>query len=395
MQVDEILLSQNIIQDFNLPLYCRYELTMKGKELWLGPFVGFLLTFDEENLDQYVHFLSDYLYFYEEIGGTVIAFSLQGINSNRLTVKGLIFNPASNQWEKGVFPYPSSFFIKSKMIPYPCIQHFQSVIGHTIFNNFHFDKWEMYQILNSFPPLKKYLPDSKLYGKPEDILNLLKQQNDLFIKPLNGSRGRSIYKLSSRNKGIAVRYRDHTRMITKGEAKRVFKERLKKKAFIIQKSVDLISYEKKVIDFRIIMTRNGFGEWMETGIIARYGKKGSIVSNIRQGGTAEKGELALKKFFLPEEVSQIKQEMSLVARQVAECLDKTGVHCANMGVDIGLDRNKKLWIIEIQHNNPDHTLALDGKDRGGYLQTLYNHMLYLKKLSGFASEMRSEGRNRR
>lgn len=94
----------------------------------------------------------------------------------------------------------------------------------------------------------------------------------------------------------------------------------------------------------------------------------------------------------PAELGHLKNQISDLAVRVAECIDCTGVHCGNMGVDIGIDTNRNIWILEIQHNNPDPTLALDAGQTSIFAKILLNQMLYLKGLARFG-KINTEGRD--
>jgi hypothetical protein len=232
-----------------------------------------------------------------------------------------------------------------------------------------------------------------LYTHPEDIVTSIKNYQQIYIKPIFGSRGRSIVKISRTRNGTYVSFREnrvnHTLKFssTKRLKEYMFK-RLRKDAFLIQKDLNLISINDRIVDFRLIMVKNEHGKWENMGHYARFGPRKSIVSNISAGGNAQIGEYALQKIFQynNEHVEKMKREMTWVAHSVARCLDAAGVHCGNMGVDLGIDKYGKLWIIEIQHNNPDHTLLLDANDPKGYLQVLRKKMLYLKWLAGFPNQ---------
>ncbi|WP_243840677.1 YheC/YheD family protein [Paenisporosarcina antarctica] len=52
-----------------------------------------------------------------------------------------------------------------------------------------------------------------------------------------------------------------------------------------------------------------------------------------------------------------------------------------MGIDLGLDRNQHLWIIEINHRNPGHRMAVDAGEYGIYSNSTILLMDYAHKLA--------------
>lgn len=161
------------------------------------------------------------------------------------------------------------------------------------------------------------------------------------------------------------------------------------KPVILQQSLDLISYNGKKIDFRIVMVKNQSGNWEDMCMVAKYGQQGSIVTNMFAGGTAEVGEITLKKIFdiSEKEVFRFRKEISRTVHEAALCIEKYGVHCGNLGIDIGIDTSRKVWIIEINNLDPTPLFALHINDRQLFYQIKRLNMLYAKNLAGFPEEL--------
>jgi hypothetical protein len=372
MGKEEAALSHNIANRLRIPLSSWYEIRHKDDEIHLGPYIGFLLTRSARDLRQNLPHLSEYVKHYGEIGGTIAAFPLEGVNTRHHTIEGVVFNPKTGKWDRGTCGYPSAIFIKSRMIPGEWLKHFESHLGKRIFNNFNFDKWEMYQLLHA-SKIEEHLPPSIRYKKSEDIRSFLERYRQIYVKPIHGSRGNTNRSL------FFARF---------SQLRELLKTTIAPEAFIIQKAVDLISYKKRIIDFRFIMVKNENGEWKDAGLFARYGSPESVVSNISAGGRAVPGGKTLKEMFhlSSEELSEWKERITALAYRVAQRIDDSGVNCGNMAVDIGIDTQGKMWILEIQHNHPDPTLALDAGDYGAFSKILLHHLLYLKGLAGFGGK---------
>lgn len=153
----------------------------------------------------------------------------------------------------------------------------------------------------------------------------------------------------------------------------------------MQKALELISTDERTIDFRALIVKDQYGVWQDIGIVARHGVKGSITSNVSTGGSAELAQITLKNMLKlsDEEVSKFRKKMSNIAVNAAKALEESGISCGNLGIDIGLDINENIWIIEINNRDPNHTIALDAKDRQMFFRARLLNMLYAKKLAGF------------
>jgi len=75
--------------------------------------------------------------------------------------------------------------------------------------------------------------------------------------------------------------------------------------------------------------------------------------------------------------------MEEIALDVGECLDKSGRFYGNLGVDLALDTDGHIWIIEVNNRNPNHTIAIDAKNRPLFYKARLDSMLYAKFLAGF------------
>jgi hypothetical protein len=75
--------------------------------------------------------------------------------------------------------------------------------------------------------------------------------------------------------------------------------------------------------------------------------------------------------------------MSRLAVHASVAREQYGIHCGNLGLDLAIDTRNKLWILEINNQNPDHYIALLAGYENIFLQARLTNMLYCKYLAGF------------
>lgn len=386
---NEVKLSLSVIDSLNIPLCCRYEIRPVDNEILIGPYIGILVASRKDYLERSVQYLSNYLYDYAHIGGAVVAFSLEGIDPAQNSIDGYIFNPETNKWEQGVYSFPAAVF-KITYINKRWRNYFQTVLGNRIFNSYVFNKWEMYEWLSQVPQLNQHLPETILYKDPKDLEAFLHLHQQIYVKPVNGSHGVGIYKVSKMGGNYNIDY-DQDGVHYKFSISNVFdlaeffSRQFKRKKYVLQQAINLISIEGRKIDFRIVMAKNQAGVWKDMIMVAKYGKSGSIVTNIKSGGSAEIGEITLKKMLdlSEKEVFQWRQKISHLILEAVKSIEQFGVHCGNLGIDIGIDTQKKIWLIEMNNFNPDPSIARDVNNRQIFYQIKHMNMLYAKKLAGF------------
>lgn len=185
---DEILLSQDVVEYLRIPLCARYEVILDKGEIIIGPFIGMLAEKSEKKLKEIVNNLKSYVYGYGEIGGVVLIFSAEGIDQTSQTIRGFIFNPVTDSFEEGTYCYPASIFKRTGMVK-ELRDHFHSLLGDTLFNNYIFNKWEAHQWLNNFDTVKQHLPYTILYEAPKDVREFLNDYDTAYVKPIYGSQG--------------------------------------------------------------------------------------------------------------------------------------------------------------------------------------------------------------
>ncbi|MBM7662841.1 glutathione synthase/RimK-type ligase-like ATP-grasp enzyme [Bacillus mesophilus] len=392
---NQITISNDVQQALELPLSCQYELRFKNGVLVIGPFIGILAEVTDKKLEPLLRSYTSFVKGYEKIGGAIMVFSLSGINEEDRRISGYLYDPSSKKWRTTTLPYPSSILsiieasltsdwslFQSKM------EHLLSVLGPRVFNFPHFSKWEMHNILS--PKLSHSLPDTICYQDPVDVLDMVIKHGNVYVKPINGRLGRKIYRIIKAPQKIAVEYtyrkKNRIKYFTSNEKFLLFiKEQLIPKAYLIQEAIPLMIQGDRVIDFRMIMVKNELGKWENIGIFSRFGKKGSIVSNISSGGHTELAELTLQTIWKlsNEEINEVKRNMLHIANQSLQLLEEQGYHFGNIGFDLGLEANRKIYIIEINHQNPDPYIALFAKEKGLFYLTRFKNMMYAKKLAGF------------
>lgn len=387
---ENVLLSPELIEELHLPDYPIYELYVNKNEIIVGPYIGLLFSEQDKKLTaSRLRKLMVYIKKYSELHGAVVVFALDKVDITNRLVEGYCFNPVKNLWQRGIFPYPSSIY-RSIGLDDQWKNHFLSVIGDKVFNNHYFGKWETYQWFSEDSEINPRLPYTVLYESPQDVLDLLERFKKIYIKPVSGLRGRGVVQASTEDKTVVFKYRDQgvncqAAFENPSEVCEYIQKRFCDRRYLIQQAIDLIEYNGGIIDFRYIVQKNQANRWVCNALVARKGDKGSIVSNISNGGTAFPAVDILKKVISSSEENILdwKEKIESFAIDVCNALDEYGIHCGTLGLDIGIDKQGQLWLIEINNRDPDPRFALDIHDEQLYLTLKTSPLFYAKSLAGF------------
>ena len=387
LDVDEMLISINVINKLYIPVFCDFDLLINGNRVILGPHIGILTSKTNAVLDDVVQNHKNYVYDYKSISGCIAVFSLEGINKSTGLVTGYIYNSYHDCFERGVIPFPCVLFKRTGSDK--CWrEYFDKITCGRVFNDRLIGKWQAYKLLAADKRMKLHLPESILYQRPGDVRKMLEIYPELYIKHIYGSQGKEIISVKKSGQWVLARMvNNDERLVMKSglEINEFLKTHIRKEEYIAQQAIKLITDNGRKIDFRIITIKDENGRWQVMGMIARIGPGGSIVSNVSSGGSAAMAYNVIKNVLeLSEgEVYHLLQNMKCLAIQIGECLDVSGYPCGNLGIDLALDENAEIWIIEVNNKDPNHTIAIDADNRKLFYDTKRGNMLYARYLCGF------------
>ncbi|MCD8502688.1 MAG: YheC/YheD family protein [Bacillaceae bacterium] len=230
--------------------------------------------------------------------------------------------------------------LKDKEIPY--------------FNHRFLNKMEIHELMLNDESLRASIPDTIKLEDYDSFIAKLNEHQTIYVKPVNGSKGRGILRIEKEVDGFVVYYSSFSTSETTTFRssyvlyKRLM-ERIKHLPYLIQQKIDLITIDDRSIDFRILCIKNTKGQWKVISSVARVSPEENMVSNIAQGGLQLKTFELLKDLYEPEQAKKYLSELHQFALNVAnslssnDCLGLLG----ELGIDIGLDENGKLWLIEV------------------------------------------------
>lgn len=385
-----IVLSKDIVSDLNLPDYILYEVLVNKNEIIVGPFIGLLLK--KEDKDFTVSCLKKLLIYaknYNVLNGAIVIFALDKVDSVNLLIEGFFYNPQSDSWQRGTFPYPSAIYRKIGLND-QWKNHFLTVIGDCVFNNHYFNKWHMYKWLSTSNIAGPHLPCTIFYSSSNDVMNMLKKFDKVYIKPASGLKGHGIVQASMNGDSIVLRYREkgenHEIVLNNtDEACAYIDKRFTDREYIVQQGIELLRHDGKVVDFRCVVQKDQWNKWECMAVFGRCGDNGSVVSNISSGGAAFYGEELLKKTLSSshKHAKKVRKSIEYLAVKTCHELDQCGINCGFLGLDIGVDFDGSLWLIEINNRDPCLLYALDVNDEELYFKLKTQPLYYAKYLAGF------------
>ncbi|NOV02335.1 YheC/YheD family protein [Paenibacillus planticolens] len=230
-------------------------------------------------------------------------------------------------------------------------------------------KWGLHTFYMKDNVIRAYLPDTRQFNQLT-LKHLLGKYQSVYIKPNMSHAGKGIKK--------AWKSKDGYRLVkVKGKYKtfrtvqklyKTIRKNTRSEAYIIQQSIDLAELKSRPFDIRVMMMRNSQNRWSFMGMLAKVAGKSSVITNVNRGGgyvisvdQALSDSLELKTM----EKRKITQKLIRLSYRICNRF----IHykySSQIGIDFAIDKNKRLWVIEVNFDYPSHLLFSKLKD-----QTIY------------------------
>ncbi|MBP2241053.1 glutathione synthase/RimK-type ligase-like ATP-grasp enzyme [Cytobacillus eiseniae] len=372
---NEMYVDKELFQDLSLPIQeGQWIVSYSHQEhsLHIGPIIGLLtnvsMTENGPNFHSIHSFCEELHELITEIGGLFYVFQLNDFSDRK--IEGYYLK--DEQWEKRTVPYPDVIYNRihsRKFEASPAFQSFKTTLLSkriAMFNDQFLSKDYVHDLLFKEDYMHPYLPETKMLTA-QTLDAMLKKYNSVFIKPINGSQGRNIMKLSKveervhviRSTGGGRDYSQSYHLDQQLYSK--LTPSLRGKIYLIQQAIPLLEYKNRQLDFRVLCHKNLANMWKATSAVARISADKQFVSNIARGGELMKPiklltqisdrETAIQQLILMKELAM--ETAMLVSRNVDGFFGE-------LGIDIGMDHDGKLWIIEV-NSKPSKSFEEDAR----------------------------------
>ncbi|WP_458411568.1 YheC/YheD family protein [Schinkia sp. CFF1] len=285
-------------------------------------------------------------------GADFIYFSPGGVDFDTETIKGFVYENGS--WKEQITPFPDVIYNtgspekleKSKDI----LDRLRETIPFTTVSIG--NKWSVNERLKRGKEFTQYLIPSKLLKEWKDLVEHLDAHQAVVVKPMDGRKGQGIYFIKSSEQGFIVNKDSQDEIYTEEKLKDFIHDLINTNTYIVQPYICSKTKSGLIFDFRLHVQKNGAGKWVITTIYPRVAPKGTIIANINSGGYTNYLEPFLNQEFGEKEAYNIKGTLECFSLSLAHHLDKLqmldyGEVIDEIGIDVGLDENQKLWIYEV------------------------------------------------
>lgn len=323
----------------------------------------------------------------------VFLFYAEGVNWKKKIIKGYTLNN-NGKWISGNYGIPNIIYNR---IQYRSIENRTNVKtllercannpNVYVFNSRFLNKWEVTDALSNFVLGKKFLPETMKFNRT-NLRLMIQNHNEVFLKPINSSRGQGIIKVIIKDDGSYQYSKAEVKMpkwFSTNSFYNLFEGLTRIGArenhYLIQEGVDLTTFDDRVYDLRAQFQKDGNGSWVITGVGVRIAGKNRFVTHVPNGGTAAVFEDVISKTFAGDDTKKtdINRQLKLIASTIPVELEKSlDINLAILSFDIGIDKNGKLWILEV---NSKPASFDEEQIRFRHLQYLVDYFIYLAQIN--------------
>jgi len=207
------------------------------------------------------------------------------------------------------------------------------------------DKWLQYRILRKGSSLAERLPETLLLKK-NALSKMLLQYQSIVLKPRDGSYGRDILFIKRTGEN-AYRIHHENNAVTMGDLDKLLqwlRKENKGRGYMVQRRLQLAQIGHKPFDIRIMAQRKkgSSSNWDVTGTYAKVAAQGYLVTNVTSRTIPVLEALKLARIGDRSLLVQAERIALLAAKRLGERYPEL----RQVGFDIGIDRKRRIWIIE-------------------------------------------------
>lgn len=371
----------------------------KGKELYLGPVVGVFVNLRYlKSIEDGEAPLSSEKNMQANIEGKCLLyyFSIENIDWMKKKVKGFTYMKWLGLWKQYWFPMPNviydrgtRFYTDEKPLAKDIRKKFKDDPNIYIINSRDYlGKWKCYKCLAKYPEINSYLPRTSLFTNFNDILLMIKQYGFIFLKSSYGSMGHQVMSIRQSGDNYKINYYSNglkEEILNMEKLRQHVTDFTTDKQYIIQQGCNLIKYKGSNIDMRVLINKDGNGKWVVVYNQYRVAAANSTITNYSAGGYMADYDAVYKELKKDNPGITIPKyaEVAEVTIKIATYIEKEYGAFGELGMDIAMDNEGKLWFIEA-NTKPDKDPEPELEDAEG----ISPQCLYILQYSKYLAEGR-------
>lgn len=333
----------------------------------------------------------------QKSGVVLFFFSVDDVNWYDKSISGIVYVQNIDKWERKKLPFPDILYDRGGGFTVGCRQKAKHIRAQlkkvpeiiTVNSTHYFDKWQLYSRLSRHPEMKKYLPRTVLYrNDTKSLETMLNRYGVVYIKKCLGSNGCGVMRVIKQS-DAQFDYSFVSSKVEKESAATleniiIAAGKLRSRGrLIIQQGIDVIKYNGNMVDIRVLAQKGIDGKWQITCMPVRFASNESPITSTRSGSNVYTFDRAFEKIlkFDKEHIENIKAGIKELVAVALNTVETEYGNYGELGIDVSLDTNGKLWFIEANAKPAKDTVLIAGNedDIDKAYRTVFEYTKYLKE----------------
>jgi hypothetical protein len=224
--------------------------------------------------------------------------------------------------------------------------------GLLVFNPIMPGKAAMQRILIRNPVVGVKVPDTKVIHDYSTLQSMLQKHGTVYVKPSGGYGGRMVFRIAQKHRLYHVRCDRFVHgekmesMFLEQELVSFYQRFLAKRVQLVQEEIPRLTIAGRNMDFRVVLCRDGQGQWNMVGIIPKLAAKEGVVTNLVGGG--ERIMLSkLQEYFSAQIIGRITTQLKATSLALSNRLRSDYPAFGLVGYDLGVSSEGQVWFIEM------------------------------------------------
>lgn len=215
-----------------------------------------------------------------------------------------------------------------------------------------YSKWRVYQVLQAADGTRDLQPATVPFGDFKALLRMVRRHGTIYTKDRWGSRGMSVmrirpgadgWRLEGRCRGTPVNEFFPTLMGLYQHLKTLDLE-----DWILQQGIEGTPVEGWTFDLRVVVQKDGRGEWDIALSFLRWATTSHVANNLSQGARQiDPADFSLHFGDQVHGLPTFQADAHAASVKVAKVLGDHFGTLGEVGVDVGLDREGRVWVFEV------------------------------------------------
>ncbi len=273
-------------------------------------------------------------------------FTASNVDFEKKEINGMYYQ--GGKWHNKIFPFPdviintanqNSVFQDQtenrlkELVPFTCYP-----VG---------TKTAVYQKIITGELFKDHVIPYNFLKDSKEIFDFLKVHGKTIIKPVRGHHGDDVISIERKGFVYLLHIKEKHLYVSRKKLISFIEKMMEKRPMLMQKFIDCRLKTGEPYDYRLHLQKDRKGKWVITIIFPRVGSLDRVITNLSQGS-----QMVELPNFLRNEYGD---EAPLVGKLLKEFALKFVEHFETLypykfdelGIDVGLDNNKHLWVYEV------------------------------------------------